>query len=178
MYAAVFPLLTARALEEPFDYLVPDELAAVVRRGSVVAVRLGAQTVLGVVLGLSRDLCAHRAPPAGPVGDRPARRARGAARHGRARQRPLPHHSGAALALVLPPAGALNLRRLLEPTPAGLAALAAGQLGAEALERYVGGASADAAAPRLRRRGWLAASYRLHVAGARAAAAAAHGGRG
>ena len=57
VFAAVYPLLTTRALEEPFDYLVPDELAAV-RRGSVVAVRLGAQTVLGVVLEL-RDASPH-----------------------------------------------------------------------------------------------------------------------
>ena len=53
MYAAVFPVLSTRALEEPFDYLVPAELTGAVRRGSVVAVRLGAQTVLGVVLALS-----------------------------------------------------------------------------------------------------------------------------
>jgi len=56
--------------------------------------------------------------------------------------------------LVLPPAGALRLRRVLEPTVAGLAALAAGQRGAEALERYRGGAPAAADADRLRRRGW------------------------
>ena len=169
MYAAVFPLLTARALEEPFDYLVPDDLAAVVRRGSVVAVRLGAQTVLGVVLGLSAT-SAHtgRHLPVLSAIDLPAvpEELLDTA------VRVCDHYLttlGAALALVLPPAGALNLRRQLVPTAAGLAALAAGERGAEALARYVGGASADAAAPRLRRRGWLAASYSLHVAGARTA---------
>jgi primosomal protein N' len=53
VYAAVFPLLTARALTEPFDYLVPEELAARLQTGSLVAVPLGRQTVLGVVVGLS-----------------------------------------------------------------------------------------------------------------------------
>ncbi len=74
---------------------------------------------------------------------------------------------GAALALVLPPAGSLHLRRVLEPSAAGLAALAAGEPGAEALEHYLGGGGADGAAARLRRRGWLAAAYHLHVAGER-----------
>ena len=168
MYAAVFPLLTARALEEPFDYLVPDELAAVVRRGSVVAVRLGAQTVLGVVLALS-DTSAHagRHLPILSAIDLPAVPEELLDMAARVRDHYLTS-LGAALALVLPPAGALHLRRLLEPTAAGLAAISEGQRGAEALERYIGGAAADAAAGRLRRRGWLAASYRLHVAGARA----------
>ncbi len=136
MYAAVFPLLTARAIEEPFDYLVPDELAASVRRGSVVAVRLGAQTVLGVVLAPVRDLGPHRPPPAAsrawstcPPCPRscsisPPRCATTTSRHW-AR----PSRSSCL------PAGALRLRRLLEPTAAGLAALAAGERGAAALER-------------------------------------------
>jgi len=51
VYAAVFPLLTARALTGPFDYLVPEELAARLQTGSLVAVALGRQTVLGVVVG-------------------------------------------------------------------------------------------------------------------------------
>ncbi len=169
MYAAVFPLLTARALEEPFDYLVPDELAAVVRRGSVVAVRLGAQTVLGVVLALSAT-SAHtgRHLPVLSAIDLPVVPEELLDMAARVRDHYLTT-LGSALALVLPPAGALSLRRQLVPTVVGLAALAAGQRGAEALERYMGGASADAAAARLRRRGWLAASYSLHVAGARAA---------
>jgi primosomal protein N' (replication factor Y) len=167
LYAAVFPLLTARAIEEPFDYLVPDELAASVRRGSVVAVRLGAQTVLGVVLALSPgsthsgrhlDILSAIDVPAVPeeLLDIAAQ----------VRDHYL-STLGAALALVLPPAGSLRLRRVLEPSAAGLAALAAGEPGAEALERYVGGGGADAAAARLRRRGWLAAVYRLHVVGER-----------
>ena len=52
--------------------------------------------------------------------------------------RPLPDDLGAALALVLPPGGSLRLRRVAEPTAAGLAALAAGDeaaAGARALHR-------------------------------------------
>ena len=52
---------------------------------------------------------------------------------------------GAALALVLPPGGSLRLRRVAEPTAAGLEALAAGHKAAAGLERYVGGATPDAA---------------------------------
>jgi primosomal protein N' (replication factor Y) len=169
LYAAVFPLLTARAIEEPFDYLVPDELAASVRRGSVVAVRLGAQTVLGVVLGLS-EASAHSGRHLSILSlvDVPAVPEELLDIATQVRDHYL-STLGAALALVLPPAGSVHLRRAFAPTAAGLAALAAGQSGAESLTRYVGGASPDAAAARLRRRGWLAAAYRLHVAAAPAA---------
>ncbi len=168
MYAAVFPLLTARAIEEPFDYLVPDELAASVRRGSVVAVRLGAQTVLGIVLALS-EASGHtgRHLTILSVIDVPAVPEELLDIAAQVRDHYL-STLGAALALVLPPAGSLRLRRVLEPTAAGLAALAAGERGAEALETYVGGASSAAGSDRLRRRGWLAAAYRLHVASERA----------
>ena len=168
MFAAVFPLLTARAIEEPFDYLVPDELAASVRRGSVVAVRLGAQVVLGVVLALT-ETSAHsgRHLSVSSVVDVPAVPEELLDLAAQVRDHYL-STLGATLALVLPAAGALRLRRLLEPTVAGLAALAAGERGAAALERYLGGAPAAADSDRLRRRGWLAATYRLHVAGERA----------
>ena len=168
MYAAVFPLLTARAIEEPFDYLVPDELAASVRRGSVVAVRLGAQVVLGVVLALS-ETSAHRGRhlSISSLIDVPAVPEELLDLAAQVRDHYL-STLGATLALVLPPAGALRLRRVLEPTVSGRAALAAGERGAEALQRYVGGAPAADDADRLRRRGWLAATYRLHVAGERA----------
>ncbi|MGZ4198557.1 MAG: replication restart helicase PriA, partial [Thermoleophilia bacterium] len=167
MYAAVFPLLTARAIEEPFDYLVPDELAASVRRGSVVAVRLGAQTVLGVVLALSRG-SAHTGRHLNilSVVEVPAVPEELLDVAAQVRDHYL-STLGAALALVLPPAGSLHLKRVLEPSAAGLAALAAGEPGAEALEHYLGGGGADGAAARLRRRGWLAAAYHLHVVGER-----------
>ncbi|HUK77487.1 MAG TPA: primosomal protein N' [Thermoleophilia bacterium] len=168
MFAAVYPLLTTRALEEPFDYLVPDELAAV-RRGSVVAVRLGAQTVLGVVLAL-RATSRHtgRVLPLLSVIDIPAvpEELLDLAVHVRDRYLTT---LGAALALVLPPSGSLRLRRVATATAAGLAALEAGDKAAAGLERYVGGAAPNAAAARLRRRGWLATSYRLHVTGERPA---------
>ena len=168
MYAAVYPLLTTRALEEPFDYAVPERLLPAVRRGSVVAVRLGAQTVLGVVLALAETSGhAGRHLDLLDVVDIP----------------PVPgelldlavlvrdHYLstlGVALALVVPPAGALRLRRTLRPTPDGLVALERGDDGADALEPYVGGRGAavrggTAAARRLRRRGWLEARYDLHL---------------
>ena len=166
MYAAVVPLLTARALEEPFDYLVPDDFAAHLRRGSVVAVRLGAQTVLGVVVGVS-DTSSHtgRHLPVLSVVDVPAVPDDLLDLAVRVRERYLTA-AGTALALVLPPAGALRLRRVLEPSAAGRAALAGGERGAAALGRYEGGAAPDGAAAALRRRGWLAVAYRLHVVSA------------
>jgi len=168
VFAAVYPLLTTRALEEPFDYLVPDDLAAV-RRGSVVAVRLGAQTVLGVVLAL-RATSEHtgRVLPLLSVVDIPAVPEELLDLAAQVRDHYLTT-LGAALALVLPPGGSLRLRRLAEPTAAGLAALAAGEPAASGLERYAGGAAPTAGATRLRRRGWLATSYSLHVTGQRPA---------
>ena len=166
MYAAVVPLLTARALEEPFDYLVPDDLADGLRRGSVVAVRLGAQTVLGVVVGLSAT-SPHtgRHLPVLSVVDVPAVPEDLLDLALRVRDHYLTA-AGTALGLVLPPAGALRLRRVFEPSAAGRAALAAGERGAAALGRYARGATPDAAAAALRRRGWLTVAYRLHVVGA------------
>ena len=181
MYAAVFPLLSARALEEPFDYLVPDEFAHAVSRGSVVAVRLGAQTVLGVVLALSLT-SAHTGRHLSllSVIDVPAVPGELLDLAFQVRDHYL-STLGAALSLALPPTGSLRLRRELGPTAAGLAAIAAGERGAEALEDYIdaaaggrGGAGAPAGqaagratrratAERLRRRGWLEANYRLHV---------------
>jgi primosomal protein N' (replication factor Y) len=196
VYAAVFPLLSARALEEPFDYLVPDEFAHVVSRGSVVAVRLGAQTVLGVVLALS-PTSAHTGRHLSLLSliDVPAVPGELLDLAFQVRDHYL-CTLGAALSLALPPTGSLRLRRALRPTAAGLAALAAGERGAEALEDYVdraargrggdkaaGGqgavrATSRATAERLRRRGWLATSYRLHVVRDRPAARLLEAGEG
>ena len=51
--AAVAPLVTARAVDRPFDYAVPPELDGAVRRGTVVEVELGRRRVRGVVTGRS-----------------------------------------------------------------------------------------------------------------------------
>jgi primosomal protein N' len=51
-YAAVFPLLRTRVFADAFDYSVPTELEARVAAGALVAVPLGARTVIGVVLGV------------------------------------------------------------------------------------------------------------------------------
>ncbi len=196
MYAAVFPLLSARALEEPFDYLVPDELADAVSRGSVVAVRLGAQTVLGVVLALS-PTSAHTGRHLSilSVIDVPAVPGELLDLAFQVRDHYLAT-LGAALSLALPPTGSLRLRRVLRPTAAGLAALGAGERGAEALQDYVdaaaggrsrvkaaagqagGRATGRVAAERLRRRGWLAASYHLQVVRDRPAARLLEAGEG
>ena len=51
-YAAVFPLVRTRAFAGAFDYSVPPELAGKLEAGALVAVQLGPQTVIGVVLEL------------------------------------------------------------------------------------------------------------------------------
>ena len=57
-YAAVFPLVRTRAFSEAFDYSVPAELDGRLIPGALVAVSLGSQTVIGVVLEL-RAQTAH-----------------------------------------------------------------------------------------------------------------------
>jgi primosomal protein N' (replication factor Y) (superfamily II helicase) len=49
--AAVAPLVTARAVDRPFDYAVPQELEAAVERGVIVEIELGNRRVRGVVTG-------------------------------------------------------------------------------------------------------------------------------
>ncbi len=49
MIARCRPLVTARAVDRSFDYAIPDELAADVRRGSIVSVEFGARQVRAVV---------------------------------------------------------------------------------------------------------------------------------
>ncbi len=168
MYAAVFPLLTARALDEPFEYLVPDSLGPRLRRGSLVAVPLSAGMVLGVVLGLNDDpVHAGRHVGIADLVDLP----------------PVPGDLldlaervkdyyvtslGSALGLVLPPGGGLRLERWADITPAGREALAGGQKGVEELRAFEGGAAPAPAArrpalERLRRRGWIAYAYRVRV---------------
>jgi primosomal protein N' (replication factor Y) len=190
MYAAVFPLLTARALEEPFDYLVPDHLADTVRRGTVVAMPLGAQTVLGVVLRLATASShAGRHVALSSVVDVPPVPGELLDVAERVRDHYLTT-LGAALGLVLPSGGALRLRRVVAATAEGVAALESGLKGSAALAWYCAGPTAAtahspggdgagsraanlatgvkgrpsrAAIDRLRRRGWLAVRYELHI---------------
>ena len=49
LIARIQPLVTARAVDRPFDYAVPEQLAADVVRGSLVRVPLGTREVDGVV---------------------------------------------------------------------------------------------------------------------------------
>jgi primosomal protein N' (replication factor Y) (superfamily II helicase) len=147
MYAAVFPLLTARALEEPFDYLIPGHLASVVRRGSIVAVPLGAQTVLGVVLELAdTSLHAGRHVAIASVVDVPPVPGELLDVAARVRDHYL-STLGAALGLVLPSGGGLRLRRVIAITPEGEAALERGERGAVELLRYRGGSTTVARRP-------------------------------
>jgi primosomal protein N' (replication factor Y) (superfamily II helicase) len=53
LIARVHPLVTARAVDRPFDYEIPAELAADVVRGSLVRVPLGSREVDGVVESLA-----------------------------------------------------------------------------------------------------------------------------
>ena len=54
LIARVHPLVTARAVDRPFDYELPPELAGDVVRGSIVRVELGARQVDGVVESLAQ----------------------------------------------------------------------------------------------------------------------------
>jgi primosomal protein N' (replication factor Y) (superfamily II helicase) len=167
VYAAVFPLLTARALTGPFDYLVPEELTPRVQTGSLVAAPLGRQTVLGVVVGLSAlTVHAGRILPLCDVVDLPPIPAELLELAGRVRDYYLTS-LGVALALVAPPASALKLEKTLNLTEAGQAALAAGEEELAPFARPGGAQRAPKTlVARLRRRGWLQTGYHLRVVGA------------
>ncbi len=165
-YAAVFPLVRTRAFGEAFDYEIPRELAARVRPGALVAVPLGAQTVIGVVLHV-RASSAHqgRVLPLRDVLHVPAIPAELLDVARKVEEHYLTSFS-AALALVCPPTGALKVVRQYELTDGGLAAAAAGE--SQLLElaglRLQSG-RLKPAAERYRRKGWLRVSYRVHVVG-------------
>src|SRR5512134_3599935 len=95
--------------------------------GSLVAVPLGRQTVLGVVVGLSA-LTAHggRILPLRDVVDLPPIPAELLELAGRVRDHYLTS-LGVALALVSPPASALKLEKTLSLTDAGRSALERGE---------------------------------------------------
>ena len=155
-YAAVFPLVRTRAFAEAFDYEVPSELEARAVPGALVAVPLGAQTIIGVVLEVRpstthagrvlrlRDVLSVPAIPAELLDV--ARRV----------ERHYLTSFSAALALVCPPTGALKIVRQYELTEAGRAAADAGesQLRELAGLRLQSGRLTPAA-ERYRRKEWL-----------------------
>ncbi len=166
-YAAVFPLVRTRAFSGAFDYLIPPELTGRIAPGALVAVPLGAQTVIGVVLEV-RGETEHegRVLPVRDLLDVPgippdllelARRI----------EVYYLTSFAAALTLVCPPTGALKVVRQYELTKAGEAARAAGEsdLGEVAGLKLPAGPLEKLAA-RYRRKGWVRVSYRVHVAGA------------
>jgi primosomal protein N' (replication factor Y) len=166
-YAAVFPLVRTRAFAEAFDYEIPPELARRVSPGALVAVPLGAQTVIGVVLEM-RDATTHegRVLPLRDVLHVPPIPADLLAVARRIEEHYLTSFAG-ALALVCPPTGALKVVRQYELTDAGRAAAEAGE--GQLLElaglRLRSGRQTPAA-ERFRRKGWLRVAYRVHVVGA------------
>ncbi len=165
--AAVFPLVRTRAFAEPFDYALPAESGAEVARGDLVAVPLGATTVIGVVLAL-REHSAHvgtlRAVK--DVLDVP-RIETGLLDLAERVRRHYLSSTGSALALVAPPTAALNVTRRYELTEAGRAALEAGETDLEQVDglKAPGGALRPLA-ERYRRKGWLRVAYRVHLVGA------------
>jgi primosomal protein N' (replication factor Y) (superfamily II helicase) len=168
-YAAVFPLVRTRAFAEAFDYEIPAELQGRVGPGALVAVPLGAQTVIGVVLEL-REVSAHdgRLLPLRDLLDVAPIPADLLALAGRVAEHYLTSFAN-ALTLVCPPTGALKVVRQYELTADGQAALGAGE---EALAGLAGlklpAGPAAQLAERYRRKGWLRIAYRVHVVGAAA----------
>jgi primosomal protein N' (replication factor Y) (superfamily II helicase) len=166
-YAAVFPLVRTRAFAEPFDYEVPAELRARVAPGALVAVPLGAQTVIGVVLEL-RGATTHtgRVLPVRDLLDVPAIPADLLALAARIAPYYLTSFAN-ALTLVCPPTGALKVVRQYDLTAEGRAALEAGEA---ALAGFAGlklpAAALTKEAERYRRKDWLRIAYRVHVVGA------------
>ncbi|MFA4964024.1 MAG: primosomal protein N' [Thermoleophilia bacterium] len=166
-FAAVFPLIRTRAFAEAFDYSVPGELGARLQVGSLVAVPLGAQTVIGVVLEL-RPTTAHegRMLPVRDLLDVPAvpgdllelaRQVEGYYLTSFA----------AALALVCPPMAALKVVRQYELTPEGRAAREAGEEGlGEIAGLKLPAGPLTSLGERYRRKGWVRTAYRVHVLGA------------
>ena len=170
-YAAVFPLVRTRAFTGAFDYGVPRELEGRVTPGSLVAVPLGSQTVIGVVLEV-RAATAHegRVLSVRDLLDVPA-----IPTELLALARQVEHYYltsfAAALTLVCPPTGALRIVRQYELTAGGEAALAAGEAGlAEVAGVKLPAGALERAAARYRRKGWVRVAYRVHVAGAGPAA--------
>jgi len=166
-YAAVFPLVRTRAFAEAFDYLIPAELEGRVMPGALVAVPLGPQTVIGVVLEL-RAATAHagRVVALHDLLDVPSIPA-DLLELARQVEAYYLTSFAAGLALVCPPTGALKVLRSWELTDAGRAALEAGEDDLARLDGLkVSGGAAARLAGRYRRRGWLRVAYRVHVAGA------------
>jgi primosomal protein N' (replication factor Y) len=134
--------------------------------GALVAVPLGAQTIIGVVLEL-RPETAHegRVVPVRDLLDVPAIPADLLELARQVEQYYLTSFA-AALTLVCPPTGALKIVRQYELTPGGLAAQAVGESGLD----EVAGLKLPAGdltrlAERYRRKGWLRIAYRVHVIG-------------
>lgn len=166
-YAAVFPLLRARAISGAFDYEVTPELEGRVTAGALVAAPLGAQTVIGVVLEV-RATTDHQGPvlPIRDLLDVPAVPG-DLLELARRVERYYLTSFGNALALVCPPAGALRIVRQYELTAAGRAARQAGEEAlddVEGLKLPAGGLTR--LAEKYRRKGWLRIAYRVHVVGA------------
>ena len=177
--AAVFPLVRTRAFAEPFDYALPAESGDQVAPGALVAVPLGSQTVIGVVLEI-REHSHHagRLRAVADVLDVPGLGADLLALAERVRRYYLASLSG-ALALVAPPTGALRVVRHYALTEAGRAALEAGESGLE----DIGGLRLPAGpakrlADRYRRKGWVRLAHRVHVVGAQAESRVLAGGEG
>jgi primosomal protein N' (replication factor Y) (superfamily II helicase) len=161
-YAAVFPLVRSRAFAKPFDYLLPDELREQVCPGSLVAVPLGPQSVLGVVVDV-RETTMHegRVLALGGVVDLP-RIPSNLLRLAERVHAYFLASTAASLALVAPPLAAVKLEKLHGLTAAGEEVLRGGQTELAELRspRVV---RARASLARWRRRGWVRPVYRLHV---------------
>ncbi|MCX6363569.1 MAG: primosomal protein N', partial [Actinobacteria bacterium] len=147
--------------------------------GALVAVQLGAQTVIGVVLEL-RPTTAHegRVLPVRDLLDVPAIPAELLDLAREVESYYLTSFS-AALSLVCPPTGALKVVRQYELTAGGLAAREAGE---EGLDEVVGlklpAGPLTKLGERYRRKGWVRIAYRVHVAGATRASRALRRGSG
>lgn len=178
-YAAVFPLVRARSIAEPFDYSVPEALRQRVGLGSLVTVPLGSRSVVGVVLGVSATTShAGEVLPLSAALDLEPVPASLLALALRVRDHYL-CSLGAALALVTPPSGAFHYRRTLKLTAAGQQAVATGR---SELGEYEGGvvvrsgARLSSALERLRREGLVALEQQVHVvAGAESSVFVARG---
>ena len=174
--AAVFPLVRTRAFAEPFDYALPAESGDEVTQGDLVAVPLGSQTVVGVVLEV-KQRSAHEGElrHVADVLDVPGL---GPALLELADQVRLYYLTSlsSALALVAPPTGALRVARHYTLTDAGRAVLEAleADAGPAADLEAVDGLSLPAGslrpvAERFRRKGWVRVAHRVYVVGAKAA---------
>ena len=167
--AAVFPLVRTRAFAEPFEYALPAASGDEVVPGALVAVPLGAQTVIGVVLEL-REHGRHQGDlrPVADVLDVPALAPELLHLAERVRSYYLSSWC-AALALVTPPTGALRVQRRYALTDAGRAALEAGESGLEEIDGLaLPAGAARLVAERYRRKGWVRVAHRVHVVGAQA----------